>query len=893
MKSKALLLILLLSLAFALTACETPHTHSFSPEWISNSTCHWQECECGARSFTAEHSGGEATETNKAVCSACGREYGELKEPEPRLDIPQVTVDDRGVASWGAVENAARYVYKINNGNEVSTSALSTILSDGDIIIVKAVSSTESYLDSAYSEPLKFVKPKTLEKPTVTVSESGVASWGAIENATAYLYSINGGEEKVTTELSVKLTEGDRITVIALGNGKEYLDSEKSNEVKYLVYATLDAPVISCDENGLVSWGAIENASGYVYVINGIKYPITTSLSVKLTDDANIKVKAVGDGGKYLDSSYAELNVVIKVVLEKPTVTISNDGVASWNKVENASGYLCKINGVEIPLTTELSVTLSDGDEISVKAIGNGEKYIDSEYTEAETYILKIVLATPAVTVDDSGVATWTAVEHALSYIYKINGIESEATVNLYVQLSKGDSIQVMAVGNGEKYINSEYSAKLSYGGPSANVVDFENMLSADGPLTDNCLPSIGTPNVLVIPVNLDSSKKTDKILEDIKLAFTGSSLDTGWHSVDTYYQLSSYGSLDFNFTVLDEWFTPSRTAAYYNDYYDEYTGNDGSCLILEEAIEYYDSKIDFTKYDNNSDGYVDAVWLIYNKDVDYDGDTMYWAFQYQITTNETYDGVGIKYFAFAGSDFMYEETETNEGFIIDAHTYIHETGHLMGLDDYYDYDESTGPSGGLYWADMMDSNLGDHSAISKLLLNWINPTVISGEGSIILELNSFTTTGDVLLIANHELSSVYDEYFLIEFYTEEGLNENDMPIYDEYQTVYGIRILHVDARKCYDYGGDVTYNDGDSYYTGFLYDNSDTSKLFVDTMCQQKPNNAYGYATSEILFTDTSRDFGIDVYQNYKYHDGTSLNFTLKVLEMTGEGAKVEIVID
>lgn len=40
------------------------------------------------------------------------------------------------------------------------------------------------------------------------------------------------------------------------------------------------------------------------------------------------------------------------------------------------------------------------------------------------------------------------------------------------------------------------------------NTTHFDNCLKKDGPLTENVLPSLGSPKVLVIPVNLDNTKK-------------------------------------------------------------------------------------------------------------------------------------------------------------------------------------------------------------------------------------------------------------------------------------------------------------------------------------------------------------------------------------------------
>ena len=52
------------------------HDHQ-SNDWESNETEHWQVCTCGAVFHKAQHSGGTATCTAKAVCEVCKAEYGE------------------------------------------------------------------------------------------------------------------------------------------------------------------------------------------------------------------------------------------------------------------------------------------------------------------------------------------------------------------------------------------------------------------------------------------------------------------------------------------------------------------------------------------------------------------------------------------------------------------------------------------------------------------------------------------------------------------------------------------------------------------------------------------------------------------------------------------------
>ena len=53
------------------------HDHQ-SNGWESNETEHWQVCTCGAVFHKAQHSGGTATCTQRATCTVCGAEYGDV-----------------------------------------------------------------------------------------------------------------------------------------------------------------------------------------------------------------------------------------------------------------------------------------------------------------------------------------------------------------------------------------------------------------------------------------------------------------------------------------------------------------------------------------------------------------------------------------------------------------------------------------------------------------------------------------------------------------------------------------------------------------------------------------------------------------------------------------------
>ena len=153
------------------------------------------------------------------------------------------------------------------------------------------------------------------------------------------------------------------------------------------------------------------------------------------------------------------------VQLAIPAVTIDETGLATWISVANASSYKYRINnGAELN-TTRLSMLLAPNDSIQVKAVGDGIKYLDSEYCLPVTYTIEITpepelikLKTPVVTIDKNGYASWQAIDNASSYVYVINDGTPVSTSLLSVKLVYNQSIKVMAIGDGVTYTNSDYS---------------------------------------------------------------------------------------------------------------------------------------------------------------------------------------------------------------------------------------------------------------------------------------------------------------------------------------------------------------------------------------------------------------------------------------------------
>ena len=118
----------------------------------------------------------------------------------------------------------------------------------------------------------------------------------------------------------------------------------------------------------------------------------------------------------------------------------------------------------------------------------------------------------------------------------------------------------------------------------------------------------------------------------------------------------------------------------------------------------------------------------------------------------------------------------------VDAHTFIHEMGHVLGLQDYYDYDGIGTAVGGFT---MQDNNVGGHDPYSVIAYGWAQPYIPTN--TVTLTINDFQSSHDVVLLANHTVNSPFDEYLLVELYTPTGLNKFDTDYRYKYYYPQGV----------------------------------------------------------------------------------------------------------
>lgn len=305
-----------------------------------------------------------------------------------------------------------------------------------------------------------------------------------------------------------------------------------------------------------------------------------------------------------------------------------------------------------------------------------------------------------------------------------------------------------------------------------------------------------GNQKLLVIPVDFENTTKpwNDEMLGKLNNSFFGEDSKTSWNSVSSYYYKSSYGKLNISGEVAPV-FKCSQTVDQLISAYKSSSKISPDDTVINEwlLIEDYDD-LRF-KYDTNGDGYIDAVALIYNAEINVKNGFWAWTSWYSKSKQNIYNPV-IRGHMWAGYDFINGEYSNFGKSGLDSHTFIHETGHLLGLYDYYPDSNIVDASGRL---DMHSESIGDENVYTKFSLGWTNPYYVKTEKSVTLNIRTSSKYSDAILINDSWNNTPFDEYILIEYYSPTINNENDSKnqTYKGYQMYQnkGVRIYHIDSR--------------------------------------------------------------------------------------------------
>ncbi len=464
-----------------------------------------------------------------------------------------------------------------------------------------------------------------------------------------------------------------------------------------------------------------------------------------------------------------------------------------------------------------------------------------------------------------------------------------ESELSLLDQFKKGDIIafSLLLVKSSDTLIYDEQSSYvINYQGEIEKVTTLPSVKDVSKSLgLTTGLPSTGNPKMLVLPIAFTNYTAPYQMVSNLEKVLFGTKEQTGYHSLQSYYLASSYGNLSIDGDVLEPFVAPNTSGYYERDYKNgnEYVDYD----LLEMALNYHNNRVDYSQYDSDNDGYIDSIMMVYTAPVSFNsGSDLWWAYTYQYESSPVkyFDGVKADYYIFMGYDFIDEVVNDNVYLELNALTFIHETGHLLGLDDYYDYDLNKGPAGGIGGSDMMDATVGDHNPYSKLLLGWIDPYVTNGE-DLTLTLKPYVSSGDVLIIPKNPLNSVFQEYLIIDFYTPTGLYQLQQG-YNGLFTLPGIRIYHVNS----------TLNTTSNIYNMWSIprqNNTDTTVKLLKLLEADMRNDIESTLNSDYgEYSENSDLFQVGSHlSNYRWSDGSYLNLTFNIHSITANG--VDLTVD
>ena len=226
---------------------------------------------------------------------------------------------------------------------------------------------------------------------------------------------------------------------------------------------------------------------------------------------------------------------------------------------------------------------------------------------------------------------------------------------------------------------------------------------------------------------------------------------------------------------------------------------------------------------------------------------------------HESYDGTSVNY---------------KDMSAFTTYTYIHEFGHVLGADDYYD--TSTVGNHPMDGSDVMDSMLGDHSAYTKFNLGWITTSrLVVTDSSVTLTLEDFSKNGDTIIIANNwdPALGAYQEYYIVAYYTNNGLNSGDYG----YFARDGIVVYHINASLYKEvYSGQSYYDVYNNNTDASDPDSNGTENNLVEFV--KSANDTYTYIVGDTLPV-TQDDSGNDLVYTFVIDamtaDSATITFT------------------
>lgn len=364
--------------------------------------------------------------------------------------------------------------------------------------------------------------------------------------------------------------------------------------------------------------------------------------------------------------------------------------------------------------------------------------------------------------------------------------------------------------------------------------------------------PTNLAPRGLIILVNFQDEKfRSENTLEVMRDMHNGENYTFNYEYIDPYTSTrekvvakgsarqyfidQSCGQYQPYFDVVGP-YTVEQNMAYYG-------GNAGGQdkyphIMVKEACELaHNDGVDFSQYDNDKDGFVDFVYVIYAGygEADGGGANTIWPHSWNIYTK---GGISLKLDGkqvdlYACSSEMNAYSYTRAGIA----TFCHEFSHVLGLPDFYPTGNSNTHKTSGSW-DIMDygpyNNDGNtppaYSGYERMFFGWATPRVLNSAADVtIKELQEYndvcvvTTTGKFNGKANDPNPT---EFYVVENRQKKG--------WDTYLPGHGMLLTKIR------YSYDVWKNNRVNYRADDLHIDLIEADGLKPTYSQSDPDNGY-----------------------------------------------------
>ncbi|MFO8184484.1 MAG: M6 family metalloprotease domain-containing protein [Candidatus Aegiribacteria sp.] len=340
--------------------------------------------------------------------------------------------------------------------------------------------------------------------------------------------------------------------------------------------------------------------------------------------------------------------------------------------------------------------------------------------------------------------------------------------------------------------------------------------------------------NVLVLLVDFsDNVAQTPSVYFD-SLAFAADTF-----SLKNYYGQVSFGQIDIvtvDYPSATGWQRAPETYDYYvggNYGWGSYPANTQG--MVEDICQLVDPVVDFSQYDNDFDGYVDGVNVIYAGPFDGTPQTI-WPHAWSLP------GGGVEFDGVTVYSFSVQDEYNNNPGDKSANTLCHEFGHVMGLPDLYDYDYDSFGIGdwgmmsfGLYNGDGWSP--AHFCAWSRIALGIAEPVNVTSPGwydvpsveesGTIYRLWTGGAAGNQYFLVENRRPSGYDAalpgHGLLIWHIDDSVNSNDNQWYPGYTSYGHFRVALEQADGLWQLEQAQNYGDLNDPFPGSPSQNADT----------------------------------------------------------------------